>query len=85
MGVRDLIALCERFSLIDVMFEGERPFLVLDDPFTNLDDDTIAHAKELLLDGLSATEACYGAGFNCYTYFITKFKEETGITPAKFR
>ena len=45
----------------------------------------VAHAKELLLDGLSATEACYGAGFNCYTYFITKFKEETGITPAKFR
>jgi DNA repair exonuclease SbcCD ATPase subunit len=48
VGVRELISLCERFSLIDVMFEGERPFLVLDDPFTNLDDDTIAHAEELL-------------------------------------
>ncbi len=45
----------------------------------------ISHAKSLLLSGLSATEACYGAGFNCYTYFITKFKEETGGTPAKFR
>ena len=45
----------------------------------------ISHAKDLLLQGHSATEACYGAGFKCYTYFITKFKEETGITPAKFR
>ena len=45
----------------------------------------ISHAKSLLLSGLSATEACYGAGFNCYTYFITKFKEETGITPAKYK
>ena len=45
----------------------------------------ISHAKGLLLSGHSATEACYGAGFNCYTYFISKFKEETGITPAKFR
>ena len=45
----------------------------------------ISHAKGLLLSGFSATEACYRAGFNCYTYFITKFKEETGITPAKYK
>ena len=45
----------------------------------------ISHAKGLLLSGFSATEACYSAGFNCYTYFITKFKEETGITPAKYK
>jgi AraC-like DNA-binding protein len=45
----------------------------------------IAHAKELLLAGRSATEACYASGFNSYTYFITKFKEETGVTPARYR
>ena len=47
-GERDLIALCERLSLLDAMFEGERPFLILDDPFTNLDDDTVARASRLL-------------------------------------
>ena len=47
-GVRDLISLCERLSLVDAMFEGERPFLILDDPFTNLDDDTMARAAVLL-------------------------------------
>lgn len=48
VGMRDLIAMCERFALLDTMFENERPFLVLDDPFTNLDDDTVARANELL-------------------------------------
>lgn len=47
-GTRDLIALCERLSLVDAMFEGERPFLILDDPFTNLDDDTIERATALI-------------------------------------
>jgi uncharacterized protein YhaN len=47
-GTRDLIALCERLSLVDAMFEGERPFLILDDPFTNLDDDTIDRATALV-------------------------------------
>lgn len=49
VGMRDLIGFCERLALVDAMFEGEKPFLVLDDPFTNLDDDTLARAKELLL------------------------------------
>ena len=47
-GLRDLISLCERLSLVDAMFEGERPFLILDDPFTNLDDATMARATDLL-------------------------------------
>ncbi len=45
----------------------------------------IFRAKELLAEGHSVTEACYGAGFNSYTYFISKFKEETGVTPAKYK
>lgn len=47
-ALRDLISLCERLSLVDAMFEGERPFLILDDPFTNLDDATMARAALLL-------------------------------------
>ena len=45
----------------------------------------ISHAKELLLSGKSVTEVCYTCGFNSYTYFIAKFKKETGLSPAKFR
>ncbi len=45
----------------------------------------ISHAKELLLSGKSVTETCYACGFNNYTYFIAKFKKETGCSPAKFR
>ncbi len=48
VGTRDLIALCERLALLDTMYEGNRPFLVLDDPFTNMDDDTIRRAHRLL-------------------------------------
>ncbi|MBO5897965.1 MAG: AAA family ATPase [Clostridia bacterium] len=48
VGQRDLIALCERMALLDAMFEGERPFLVLDDPFANWDNDTVARGLALL-------------------------------------
>ncbi len=47
-GWRDVIALCARLSLVDALFEEEQPFLVLDDPFANLDDDTAARAAQLL-------------------------------------
>ena len=40
-GTRDLIALCRRMALIDAMYPGEKPFLVLDDPFANLDDERV--------------------------------------------
>ena len=52
VGTRDLIAFCQRLSLVDAMFEGERPFLILDDPFTNLDDATL-QAAQALVDRLS--------------------------------
>lgn len=45
----------------------------------------IGHAKTMLLDGHSVTETCYACGFNSYTYFIARFKKETGCSPAKFR
>lgn len=59
MGVRDLIALCERFALLDAMFEGERPFLILDDPFTNLDEETIGRAHALLRDVAGQYQVLY--------------------------
>lgn len=47
-GYQDITALCARFALIDVLYEREKPVLILDDPFTNFDQNKIAMALELL-------------------------------------
>lgn len=47
-GYKDLIYICMRFSLVKVLFENELPFVILDDPFVNLDDEKTYKAIELL-------------------------------------
>jgi len=52
-GQRDIFDICTRLALCDALFEKEKPFLVLDDPFANLDDDNLVRARQLL-EGLAA-------------------------------
>ncbi len=47
-GYQDLAALCSRFALIDVLYPGEKPPVILDDPFSNLDANKMKRALELL-------------------------------------
>lgn len=47
-GGRDLVALCLRFAISDALFDGKHPFLILDDPFINLDDGKVKSAMKLL-------------------------------------
>lgn len=47
-GYSDLIDICMRLALIDTLFEEEQPFLILDDPFVNLDANHLDKALELL-------------------------------------
>lgn len=47
-GYCDLIDLCMRLALVDTLFEGEQPFLILDDPFVDLDAERLDKALELL-------------------------------------
>ena len=47
-GYKDLIYICMRLGLIDSLFEEEQPFLILDDPFVNLDEHKIKNAMNLL-------------------------------------
>ncbi len=47
-GLRDAIAIAVRFALADALFEGEKPVVVLDDPFTNLDERRMESAKKML-------------------------------------
>lgn len=48
LGYKDLIGFCMRLAVADAMYEGEKPMLVLDDPFVNLDDKKVEEAKRLL-------------------------------------
>ncbi len=47
-GTIDSLVLCMRLALIDALFEQEKPFLILDDPFVNFDDARMHRALEML-------------------------------------
>ena len=47
-GYKDLIYICMRLSLIQALFKEEKPFIILDDPFANLDENKIENAMKLL-------------------------------------
>lgn len=48
VGWQDLFGICMRLSLADAMYPGEKPFLILDDPFVNLDAEKIRGGLWLL-------------------------------------
>ena len=47
-GQADLLMLCMRLALVDALFKEEEVFVVLDDPFVNLDDAHMGKALSLL-------------------------------------
>lgn len=47
-GYKDLIGICMRMALADAMYSGEKPFLIFDDPFVNLDDGKYKRAALFL-------------------------------------
>lgn len=47
-GYRDLIGICLRVALVDAMYKEEKPVLIMDDPFTNLDDEKMKQARKFL-------------------------------------
>ena len=47
-GFKNLFEICKRFALTDVLFTAEKPFVILDDPFYNLDDDKLKQSLELI-------------------------------------
>lgn len=53
-GMAEFAGICTRLALVEAMYEGEKPFLILDDPFVNLDEEKVTKGRELL-DKLSMT------------------------------
>ena len=47
-GQTDLVLLGMRFALVDALFAGAKPIVILDDPFVNLDDTRMKQALKLL-------------------------------------
>ena len=47
-GESDLLMFCMRLALADALFQDEKAFLILDDPFVNLDDGNAAKARQVL-------------------------------------
>ncbi len=47
-GYKDLIGICMRFALVDALFKEEAPFIIMDDPFANLDEEKLSGALRLL-------------------------------------
>ncbi len=48
VGLRETMELCTRFALVDALFEAEKPFVILDDPFVNLDKNAMEGAQKVL-------------------------------------
>lgn len=49
-GYKDLVGLCRRMAMVDAMYEEEKPFLVFDDPFVNLDDEKLECGLDFMKD-----------------------------------
>ncbi len=47
-GYQDLIYICMRMALIEAMYQLEKPVVIFDDPFVNLDTDKVNRGLELL-------------------------------------
>ncbi len=47
-GYQNIIDLCMRLALIETLFDKEKPFVVVDDAFVNLDEKKIDKAKQFL-------------------------------------
>ena len=62
-GYRDLAAFCSRMALIDVLYPGEKPIAILDDPFTDLDEEKISAALDLMREIAGERQLVY---FTCH-------------------
>lgn len=51
-GYADMIGLCIRMALLDVMYQDEKPMVIMDDPFCALDQNNLTGAK-MFLDKLA--------------------------------
>ena len=47
-GIREITLLCFRIALSELLYDGQIPFVIIDDAFVNFDEDNFARATNLL-------------------------------------
>lgn len=47
-GIKDILSFCIRIYFINEIYKSEKPFIILDDSFVNLDDKNMKKASEIL-------------------------------------
>ncbi len=62
-GYRDMIGICMRMALVDAMYQEEKPFVLFDDPFANLDGDKTEGALKFLQEISARYQVLY---FTCH-------------------
>jgi len=62
-GYKDLVGLCRRIAMVDAMYDMEKPFLIFDDPFVNLDESRLSGAVKFLDDLSKEYQIVY---FSCH-------------------
>ena len=61
-GLQDLCRFCQKLAIFDAMFQEEKAFLLLDDPFSHLDEKNGARARALLEELAESRQIFY---FTC--------------------
>jgi hypothetical protein len=61
-GLQDLCRFCQKLAIFDAMFQEEKAFLLLDDPFSHLDEKNGARARVLLEELAESRQIFY---FTC--------------------
>ena len=59
LGEKACLGLCLRFAIIDNIYKDDKPIIILDDPFVNLDEDNLQKAKDVLVKLSSNTQVLY--------------------------
>lgn len=62
-GYQDLMGICMRMALVDAMYEQEKPFLIFDDPFVNLDEEKTTGGMGFLKEIAKEYQVIY---FTCH-------------------
>jgi len=62
-GYKDLVDIALRMALIEVMYDGEKPWIILDDPFVNLDSDKLDQVRTFVEEVSKEYQVLY---FTCH-------------------
>lgn len=62
-GIREITFLCFRIALAELLYNGEIPFIIIDDAFVNYDEENFIRATQLLKDLSKKAQIIY---FTCH-------------------